>query len=66
MWKRIYVYLLIGMLGYAIGTISSTHAAAPKKEDNSKEILAITKKVDQILTNQAEIKKQLKRIFAKL
>ena len=61
MQNKIGLYLLVAIVAYAAGTFSSLQAEAPAKAD-SELISKMNEKLDKILSNQEEMKANLKRI----
>ena len=62
MAKKLGLYLLVAVIAYALGTASSLQAESKEGEIT---LLQLNQKLDKVLTNQEEIKTQLKRIFNK-
>lgn len=64
MSKRVLMTLIVAIMAYFLGTLSNVHAE--KKTKSSTETAGLEKKIDEVLKNQEEMKKMIKRIYNKV
>lgn len=65
MYKKILCYLFVAVIAYALGTVSSLHAATSGKKNNA-DFQALSNKVDKVLANQTKMMSLLKKIRVKV